>query len=603
MSTFTESDHPIPDQIARNVVLCFDGTGDWVGFDRTNVAQIFSKLVRDETQLTFYDGGVGTLASPQALTGLQRTTLKLIDLGVATGLREKVLNGYNFLVRNYQPGDRIFMFGFSRGAYTARLVAAMIHNFGLVRPEHEVISQYLWQTLESIPIDEGEMTIGVFKRTANGIKRDFSRRGVEIHFMGLFDTVSSVGVLRRFNVYPNTDKNPSIARVCHAVSIDEQRNAFPEALFHPRQRGLTEVWFPGVHRDVGGGLPEGRRRIADEALAWISKEATDNGLRLVEPLLAHAEEIPVPNYPKYDPYVFLGLYPMKMFVKRVTGFRFIWPNFRHLRTIPEDALVHEIAFTLKNQGHYAPANFPLEPRIFPEQAEVPGSLRYLLRERKFSPADFIGTLLGATLLLLIWNDAENSPLGESWPAIFGKVTAGHLASILFIAFFLGQFAGQRITERLPKALRPRPEGLLPGAGVIVGLFVAFEALQHHWQALGWCGGAGALIALASQSPGLPTLQSDRTLPSVLWASIGTGLFYGGVNRFLPSEIGIFPSAIFFIALILVAVVFDVVSDRLTQEAGSDDDREARRSDRPEPPARAIVSERSSPIYQREEESQ
>jgi hypothetical protein len=573
----------------RNVVLCFDGTGDWVGVDETNVAQIFSSLVKDESQLTFYDGGVGTLTNPQALTVPQRVALRLIDLGVATGLREKVLNGYNFLVRNYQKDDRIFLFGFSRGAYTARLVASMIHNFGLVRPEHEVLSQYLWQTLESIPpgrdIDEAQSPIGAFKRTANRLKRDFARQDVQVHFMGLFDTVSSVGVLRRFNVYPNTDKNPSVLRVCHAVSIDEQRNAFPEALFHPQQPGLTEVWFPGVHRDVGGGLPKGRRRIADEALAWIAQEASDSGLYLTGKFTPDPKEEPLPNYPSYDPYVFLGFYPMKMFVKRVSDFRFIWPNFRHLRTVPENALVHSIVHKIPGRIGYAPVNFPREPRSFPDQIGQEVDAHYKLRPRTFSSPDFLGTLLGTTLLFLIWNQIAGSPLGDSWPVVFKdanllglEVTDWHLelslqprdvtlatiAKALFFLFFLGQFAGQALTERLPKALRPRPEGFLPIAGVIVAAVVFAGTYRLNSQALATCLFAGTAIAVIGQSPGLPTLPTDRTLPCALWAGIGGALFYALLRPVLFDAFGQTGSVWAMIALILLAVAIDVIGDRLVQ---------------------------------------
>jgi hypothetical protein len=604
MSPLEESTLPMSDRAPRNLVLCFDGTGDWVGFDQTNVAQIFSKLVRDENQLTFYDGGVGTLTSPQALTATQRTALRLIDLGVATGLREKVLNGYNFLVENYQPGDRIFMFGFSRGAYTARLVAAMVHNFGIVRPESEVISQYLWQTLESIPpgreADDTESPIGVFKRTANRLKRDFSRRGVKIHFMGLFDTVSSVGVLRRFNVYPNTDKNLSVLRVCHAVSIDEQRNAFPETLFHPKQPGLTEVWFPGVHRDIGGGLKEKDRRIADEALTWISSEAAASGLLLTETFTPDKTLALSPNYPKYDPYVFLGLYPMKMFVKRVSDFRFIWPNFRHTRTIPENAFIHDTAKALVQAGQYHPANLPKEPKWFATGDQVAADPRYLLRSPKFSGADFVGTCLGTTLLLLLWNQAAGMPLKTSWPVVSkafaiprltgsdwhlsfspqGDLTLWYVVEVLFLAFFASQFVGQRYTAKLPKAVSPRSDLFLGIAGLVVivwALLFPFEAES----AVKPCLFSGLLIAALSQAPGLPLLPAHRALPSVLWAGIGGAIIYGllgsVLNANLDREVGVF----FVLAVILIAVTVDIVWDRLKQR---DEEKKALEMSRKRKPA-------------------
>ncbi|MBC8064652.1 MAG: DUF2235 domain-containing protein, partial [Chlorobia bacterium] len=214
----------------KNIVLCLDGTGDWLGTGKTNVAQIYDVLDK-EKQACFYDGGIGTLTDPKALSKIGRMVLKLLDLGAATSLREKSLNAYIFLVRNYEPGDRIYMFGFSRGAMTARLVAAIAHNMGVLRPENEHLAAYVWQNISSV----GDKAIGVFKRTANRIKNSFSTNRkalsddapgirVDITFMGLFDSVSSVGVIGRFNTYPNTDHNDSVLRVCHGVAIDEQRN-------------------------------------------------------------------------------------------------------------------------------------------------------------------------------------------------------------------------------------------------------------------------------------------------------------------------------------------------------------------------------------------
>lgn len=126
-------------------MLCFDGTGDWIGSGQTNVAKIFAALDRD-TQLTFYDGGIGTLNDDRSWTSVVRDLRRLVDLGVATNLQQKVLNGYLFIVDHYQPGDRIFMFGFSRGAYTARLVASLLRDFGILRPDARHLAPYLWQT-------------------------------------------------------------------------------------------------------------------------------------------------------------------------------------------------------------------------------------------------------------------------------------------------------------------------------------------------------------------------------------------------------------------------------------------------------------------------
>ncbi len=98
----------------KNIVLCFDGTGDWAGDDTTNVVKIYDRLDR-QSQCTFYTGGVGTLGSPVALSPPRRAFLKLLDLATATSLRNKVLEAYKFLIRNYRDGDSIYLFGFRGG--------------------------------------------------------------------------------------------------------------------------------------------------------------------------------------------------------------------------------------------------------------------------------------------------------------------------------------------------------------------------------------------------------------------------------------------------------------------------------------------------------
>ncbi len=155
----------------KNIVLCFDGTGDWAGDDTTNVMKIYDRLNKDD-QCTFYSGGVGTLGSPLALNPFQRTFLKLLDLASATSIRDKVLEGYQFLIDNYEADgkdhSKIFMYGFSRGAFTARLLAALVHNFGLLTKEHRNLDSYLWQTISDFKsFDE-------FLRDAAMIKRCFS---------------------------------------------------------------------------------------------------------------------------------------------------------------------------------------------------------------------------------------------------------------------------------------------------------------------------------------------------------------------------------------------------------------------------------------------
>ena len=136
----------------KNLVICLDGTGDWATYDTTNVMKFYKSLPQSDQQEVFYCGGVGTLANQDAIFSIKRTFLKLLDLATATSLRGQVLDGYHFLVDKYQPGDRIFIIGFSRGAYAARLLASFIHYFGLLTPNNKHLSPYLWQTISGIKV-------------------------------------------------------------------------------------------------------------------------------------------------------------------------------------------------------------------------------------------------------------------------------------------------------------------------------------------------------------------------------------------------------------------------------------------------------------------
>ncbi len=269
----------------KNIVLCFDGTDNSVDGDCTNVMRLFRSLERSPRQLTYYDPGVGTLSDPSSTTRTGRFFSRLLDSALGHSLRDNFCEAYRFLVRYYEPGDDIFLFGFSRGAYTARAVAAGLHAFGLVRPEHENMTPYVWSLLLNEPgLDRG----GFFEAPAR-FKKIFTSGDVPIHFVGVWDTVSSLGWIWDFRSVPYTSNNPSVRRVRHAVSIDERRAFFRSNLYcysgkqdASGKRTLTvpvpgqdlkEVWFPGVHSDVGGGYPDDEGGLSKLALDWMIREA------------------------------------------------------------------------------------------------------------------------------------------------------------------------------------------------------------------------------------------------------------------------------------------------------------------------------------------
>lgn len=513
--------------MAKNIVLCFDGTGDWAGFDATNVLQIFEGVPRDENHLAFYDGGVGTLNDPGKLTNTGRITMRLLDLALATGLRDKVLAGYLFLVNHYEPGDRIYMFGFSRGAYTARVLCGLIHNLGLLRKEQQNLALYLWQTFSDFKIKKQ------FDEVANRIRTDFSRPPVEIEFLGLCDTVSSVGILQRFKTFPNTDLNPSVKTIRHAVSIDERRNGFPESLFSAKSSDLIELWFPGVHRDVGGGYLPKDSALPNVVRDWLVTEAAKSELHLTltDPGLTPKP----PILPGTDPYVPAGLYPMRFWDSLVHDFRAIWPNFKHTRPIPSNALIHKSVEGLLEAG-YRPRNLPKKPVYYdPKGANQPPPPTYHhLTLPKPSLNDLLRLILGSGVIFALALGIFN-PFETAWPA---------LAKWLFWCLFLANLLRLFITGYLDRWLKFDTELPFPLIGVAIAAWVTTTRWEdsHFWLEFAIGAGAGLVLwALAQLPPKPPILSPGRVLGMVgqAWVSVALSFYFAdcllkGVARLAPT---------------------------------------------------------------------
>jgi uncharacterized protein (DUF2235 family) len=128
----------------QNIVACCDGTDNEVATDSTNVLRLFRMLVRDDRQVAYYDGGVGTLADPAAISVLRKCLGRWLDAAIGLRVRDNVIAAYRFLAQTYKSGERIYLFGFSRWAYTVRAVAGQIHFLGLARLELEDLAALAW---------------------------------------------------------------------------------------------------------------------------------------------------------------------------------------------------------------------------------------------------------------------------------------------------------------------------------------------------------------------------------------------------------------------------------------------------------------------------
>jgi uncharacterized protein (DUF2235 family) len=268
--------------VSKNIVVCCDGTGNEYGDTNSNVVKLYSTLIVDSTrQAGYYHPGVGTMGAPTARNRVEKAWSVLMGLAFGAGLLRNVGDAYQFIMDRYADGDRIFLFGFSRGAYTARAVAGLLHMFGLLCPGNEGLIPYMLRSFARRSREAAGME-HTFE-VAEGFKATFSR-DCRIHFVGVWDTVSSVGWIWDPLRLPYTARNPAMLTGRHAVSIDERRCYFTNNLWGAPFEGqhVKQLWFAGVHSDVGGSYPEAESGLSKIALEWMLREASDAGLLLDE---------------------------------------------------------------------------------------------------------------------------------------------------------------------------------------------------------------------------------------------------------------------------------------------------------------------------------
>ena len=260
----------------KNIIICADGT--WQSPESntaTHVLRLAEGVAPEDSfgnkQVVYYDWGIGS--DGDRFTG-----------GVTgKGIDKNIMDCYRFIVHNYDKGDALYLFGFSRGAYTVRSLGGLIRNCGVLRREHadkvsDAYELYRQRGKASSPA----------RSKACDFRREFAVADVtRIHFLGVFDTVGALGIPAPFlgtlgtNRYLFHDTEPSgiINHARHAVSIDENRQDFEPALWSPKAGiDLQQVWFAGVHTDVGGGYPD--RSLGDHAGYWMATEAVSCGLAL-----------------------------------------------------------------------------------------------------------------------------------------------------------------------------------------------------------------------------------------------------------------------------------------------------------------------------------
>ena len=285
----------------RNLVVCCDGTSNEIGTLLSNVLKLYRVAEKSENQVTFYQPGIGTIAMPDSWGRWRQWFRSVFEMGTGYGLDRDVLSAYRFLCEHYRDGDRIFLFGFSRGAYTVRVLAGMIYLIGLLRGHQSNFSGYALKAYKSASSSNGYQ-----------LAHDFSEvvlpQPVPIQFMGLWDTVASVIVpgrlpfsKLRLEELPFTTTNPAVRTFRQASGVDERRRMFrreawgPGQIFKPNRfasgaavaQDSREVWFAGCHSDVGGGFREEQSALSKYPLLWMLQQARASGLRLRTQMINH----------------------------------------------------------------------------------------------------------------------------------------------------------------------------------------------------------------------------------------------------------------------------------------------------------------------------
>jgi uncharacterized protein (DUF2235 family) len=416
--------------MSKNIVICCDGTGNEISENISNVLKLYRVLRKtDKTeprQVVFYDPGVGTLARPNPWTKLWQDAVIVLGLATGYGLDDNVLSAYEFLISQYEDGDDIYLFGFSRGAYTVRVLAALIHKVGLLAPQQRnlagaALTAYK-QTNALVDQDASEIVqsdvgngsdeswqAARLSREDRGTQfaRIVSTRWATIRFVGVWDTVASVIVPRpdRFYIFslqrlPHTQRNPSVRVFRQAIAIDERRRMFrldlwkqPQTFMHnpfsktnnSEPQDIKQVWFAGTHADIGGGYPERESGLSKFPLLWMIDEATKHGLsvdrRTVNQLAWGLQRQGSPfSYVApdimRDPHDSMGrVWYVLEWMPKADRYK-EWPLSKSLlghyipnaepRLIPSGAFVHEsVIQRIAAVPNYRPINIPADYKVVP----------------------------------------------------------------------------------------------------------------------------------------------------------------------------------------------------------------------------------------------
>lgn len=334
--------------MGKNIIILADGTGQKGGEEyNSNIYKIFNTIEnRTDNQIIFYDPGIGTRG------------IEIIKQISGYGISQNIKDCYRFLFENFQAGDDIFLFGFSRGAATVRSLSSFIHYFGILPKSRQDL------------IDEAYK---IYKINNNKKRNAQAEAFIDKHhtmwtrikFLGCFDTVSALGLPIK-GISPILDRIPffrhnfhnyklskSVEHAYHALAIDDERKTFHPKLWDStveEYQTLQQVWFPGMHTDIGGGYK--KDDLSNIPFLWMCRKAMEHGLRIY-----NADNLDIT--PQADAFMHnsrSGWWQQLIYTKKERR----WPNERS-----DQPIIHECVAKRAEKKDYRPwilsTDYDIEP--------------------------------------------------------------------------------------------------------------------------------------------------------------------------------------------------------------------------------------------------
>ncbi len=466
-------------KVPKNIILCSDGTGQSGGAGiSTNVWRIYDAIdiqYKDKKQLVFYDDGVGTN---------KNMVLKIMGLVLGYGLSRNIRELYKYTVMHYKPGDKLYLFGFSRGSHTIRLLAELICTFGVLDPksfdnekeldkaikklQNQFKAAIRWAWLKNIFVksansnQESKRNLTenllqnkhkkftknlkvLIKKQSLHLETPESKNGVfenvKVEFIGVWDTVSAVGVpideMRNnlffaHHAFVDHKLNPLVQHACHALAIDEKRHTFKPELWdqtsdHDKKR-IEQVWFSGVHTNIGGGYPKDHLSLV--SLEWMMEKASERGLVFRQSRKEEVSKKLNHNGTMYNSRsgvaAFYRYKPRD--IQQLTN--------KFIPGVTSKANIHISAYLRikDSSANYSPANLPLDPNLFMTQDVSDKAMQ--IQEKCYQ-----------SMTKKVANGDSLQTQSETWDIVWWQRWL-HLAFILFFTVFL--IVGYKLTCITPE---------------------------------------------------------------------------------------------------------------------------------------------------------